>query len=75
MEDSACPDENVVQHDEHPVFLSHLIYDFSNDLVYGCGLPMALTSDRLIGLVLWLVMLSEGFRRHSRKQVGVRTSM
>lgn len=68
-------DENGVPRDEHHVFLSHLIYDFSNDFVYGCGLPMALASDRLVGLVLWLVMLSEGARRHSREQVDLYVSM
>lgn len=45
----------------------HIIYDFSNDIIYGCGFATAIVHDRWIGLVLWLMIFSEGFRRHSRK--------
>ena len=50
------------------LILYHIINDFSNDLIYGCGLSTALAHDRLIGSVLSLMIFSEGFRRHSRKR-------
>jgi len=49
--------------------LYHVIYDLTNDLIYGCGFATAMSHDYFIGLVLWLMILSEGFRRHSRKQI------
>ncbi|UJR26499.1 hypothetical protein I4U23_007826 [Adineta vaga] len=57
------------QHDHEQktrnLILYHIIYDFSNDVIYGCGLSVALAHDRLIGLVLGIMIFSEGFRRHS----------
>jgi hypothetical protein len=50
------------------MILYYIIYDFTNDIIYGCGLSTAIAHDYLIGLVLWIMIFSEGFRRHSRKQ-------
>jgi hypothetical protein len=57
-----------VEHQRRNMILYHIIYDFSNDIIYGCGLATAVTHDHLIAFVLWLVIFSEGFRRHSRKE-------
>jgi hypothetical protein len=43
------------------------IYDFLNGFVYGCNLSTTFAQHRLIALVLWLVILTEGFQRHLRK--------
>ncbi len=59
--------ENELPHRTRNLILYHIINDFSNDLIYGCGLSTALAHDRLIGSVLSLMIFSEGFRRHSRK--------
>jgi len=50
------------------MILYYMIYDFTNDIIYGCGLSTAIAHDHLIGLVLWIMIFSEGFRRHSRKE-------
>ncbi|CAF1248062.1 unnamed protein product [Adineta steineri] len=54
------------EHQTRNFIIYHIIYDFSNDIIYGCGLSTALSHDRLIGFVLWLMIFSEGFRRHSQ---------
>jgi len=54
-------------HRTRNLILYHIINDFSNDLIYGCGLSTAFAHDRVIGSVLCLMIFSEGFRRHSRK--------
>jgi hypothetical protein len=48
-------------------FHSHLLYDSTHDLIYGCGLSTAFAHDHLSGFVIWLIIFSEGFRRYSRK--------
>ncbi|CAF0895566.1 unnamed protein product [Adineta steineri] len=53
-------------HQTRNLILYHVINDFSNDLIYGCGLATALAHDYLIGSVLSLVIFSEGFRRYSQ---------
>ncbi|CAF0974422.1 unnamed protein product [Adineta ricciae] len=53
------------EHKINKLILYHAVYDFSNDVIYGCGLSTALAHDRLIGFVLWILIFSEGFRRHS----------
>ncbi len=58
---------NEFPHRERNLIFYHLINDFSNDLIYGCGLSTALAHDRLIGSVLSFLIFTEGFRRHSRK--------
>ncbi len=55
-------------HQRRNLVLYHIIYDFSNDVIYGCGLSTALAHDHLIGAVLLIMIFSEGFRRHSGKQ-------
>ena len=60
-------DHNENPHRTRNLILYHLINDFSNDLIHGCGLATALAHDRLIGSVLYLMIFSEGFRRHSRR--------
>lgn len=62
------PGHSKHDHQTRNLILYHLIYDFSNDIIYGCALSTALAHDRLISFVLWLMIFSEGFRRHSRKQ-------
>jgi hypothetical protein len=59
---------NEIPHRTRNLVIYHLINDFSTDLIYGCGLSTALAHDRLVGSVLCLLIFSEGFRRHSRKQ-------
>ncbi len=55
-------------HRKRNLILYHLINDFFNDLIYGCGLSTASSHDRLIASVLSIMIFSEGFRRHSRKK-------
>jgi len=57
---------NEIPHRKRNLMLYHIIDDFSNDLIYGCGLSTALSHDRLIGSVLSVLIFSEGFRRHSQ---------
>lgn len=54
-------------HQKRNLILYHIINDFSNDLIYGCGISTAFAHNRLIGSVLSFMIFSEGFRRHSRK--------
>ncbi|CAM2726371.1 unnamed protein product [Rotaria socialis] len=58
--------ENELPHQTRNLIVYHIINDFSNDVIYGCVLSTALAHDRLIGLVLSLMVFSEGFRRHSQ---------
>jgi hypothetical protein len=60
--------EPVTQLDQptRNLYLYHLLYDFSNDLIYGCGLSTAFAHHHLIGFTIWLVILTEGFRRNTR---------
>lgn len=60
------------QRQRRNMIVYHIIYDFSTDVIYGCGFATALAHDRLIGFALWMMILSEGFRRHSRKTKHVR---
>jgi heme/copper-type cytochrome/quinol oxidase subunit 4 len=48
------------------------MYDFSNDLIYGCGLSTAFVHHHLIGFTIWLVILTEGFRRNTRMIYRIR---
>ncbi|CAF4294026.1 unnamed protein product [Rotaria sp. Silwood2] len=57
---------NELPHQKRNLILYHIVNDFFNDLIYGCGLSTALAHNRLIGLVLSLMIFSEGFRRHSQ---------
>ncbi|CAF1072477.1 unnamed protein product [Rotaria sordida] len=57
---------NELPHQTRNLILYHIINDFFNDLIYGCGLSTALAHNRLIGLILSLMIFSEGFRRHSQ---------
>jgi len=59
-------DHNHLKHGRRNMILYHIVYDFSNDIIYGCGLATAVAHDRFIGFVLWIMILSEGFRRHSQ---------
>jgi hypothetical protein len=58
---------NEIPHRIRNLILYHIFNDFSNDLIYGCGLSTAFAHDRVIGSVLGLMIFSEGIRRHSRK--------
>ncbi len=60
-------DQNDLKQQRRNLILYHIIYDLSNDIIYGCGLATAVAHDHLIGSVLWIMIFSEGFRRHSRK--------
>ena len=69
-------DEGHISHDDHHhehktrnLIIYHIIYDLSNDIIYGCGLSTAFAYDRLVGCVLGILIFSEGFRRHSRKKI------
>jgi hypothetical protein len=74
LNDDCCSSNH--QHHHEPVreldqrtrnlYLYHLLYDFSNDLIYGCGLSTAFAHHHLIGFTIWLVILTEGFRRNTR---------
>ncbi|CAF4749638.1 unnamed protein product [Rotaria sp. Silwood1] len=57
---------NELPHQKRNLILYHIINDFFNDLIYGCGLSTAIAHNRLIGLILSLMIFSEGFRRHSQ---------
>ncbi|UJR22577.1 hypothetical protein I4U23_025624 [Adineta vaga] len=57
---------NILLHRTRNLILYYLINDFSNDLIYGCGLCTALAHDYLIGSVLSVMIFIEGFRRHSQ---------
>lgn len=49
------------------VIFYHFVYCCFNDFIYGCALCTTLGQHRLIAFVLWLVIFTEGFQRHLRK--------
>ena len=69
------PSQVDAAHQRRNMIIYHIIYDFSNDIIYGCGFATAIAHDRLIGFALWMMIFSEGFRRHSRKKDKKETNL
>ncbi|CAF1496238.1 unnamed protein product [Adineta ricciae] len=59
-------ESNTLPHRARNLIFYHLINDFSNDLIYGCGLCTAFAHDYFIGSVISFMIFIEGFRRHSQ---------
>lgn len=66
---STFPNPINFKHEKRNLIIYHIIYDLSNDIIYGCGLATGVLHDRLVGGVLLIMIFSEGFRRHSRKDI------